>query len=569
MAKQLTLQRYIYKIHSTRLRKSKWDLTLPLSEARRNDEVISLADSQVLRWLDELNGIKDADERGFEIRREIRMLRREPNGARNRKKMRELYAELDTLEFKSDYVSVIMDSKKDFFRACEGFRINGMTYHRLLGTNGGVKNSTIVFISDRHGDEIRRRIENGRDLAKPLVPAKLEAYKALTCSASTPVTAPKGLLVVPDCVTTFQSDVIYIDEDENGGGEPILERRPNAEIELIESDGYGMISPALAAQWAEDLQLDYVPGGFNTRFSWEKGMVFCFDFHEFANAVVGQHMVMDAWGTLRDIREVDLVLTTSMVKLWDSYASCEEYLENSYGYTFSVPKVAPSELENEHTLNYQFIQTYKLTDDEIDELVEPTAREFNEVLLGDYRKALLYFGGFGMTETSVAKLPSDFVKAMMICPELFNDEFVRRHIYDMLQLSINNAKVGVVNVHGNYSIVSGDPYSLCQSMFGVKVTGLLKAGELYNKYWVDDGAERLACFRAPMSAHENIKCMTVNRSQDAQHWYQYMPTCTVLNSWDDTCIALNGMDKSLSPSSVMTGCKSSEPVLAGCGFSGC
>lgn len=61
IAKQLTCQKYIYKIHSSRLRKEKWKLTLPIDEARRNDEVISLADSQVLRWIDELNGITDAD----------------------------------------------------------------------------------------------------------------------------------------------------------------------------------------------------------------------------------------------------------------------------------------------------------------------------------------------------------------------------------------------------------------------------------------------------------------------------------------------------------------------------
>lgn len=44
MAKQLTGQRYIYKIHSARLRKAKWNLTLPLAEARRNEEVVSLSD---------------------------------------------------------------------------------------------------------------------------------------------------------------------------------------------------------------------------------------------------------------------------------------------------------------------------------------------------------------------------------------------------------------------------------------------------------------------------------------------------------------------------------------------
>ncbi len=44
MAKQLTGQRFIFKIHSARLRRAKWNLTLSISEARDNEEVVSLSD---------------------------------------------------------------------------------------------------------------------------------------------------------------------------------------------------------------------------------------------------------------------------------------------------------------------------------------------------------------------------------------------------------------------------------------------------------------------------------------------------------------------------------------------
>ena len=46
-----------------------------------------------------------------------------------------------------------------------------------------------------------------------MVPAKLEAYKALTCSASVPVSIPKGILVVSDCETEFLSDVVYLNDE--------------------------------------------------------------------------------------------------------------------------------------------------------------------------------------------------------------------------------------------------------------------------------------------------------------------------------------------------------------------
>ena len=62
-----------------------------------------------------------------------------------------------------------------------------------------LKNETIVFASDKLLLELRKRIENGRDLNKEMVPAKFESYKALTCSGSIPVSMPKGVLVVKDC----------------------------------------------------------------------------------------------------------------------------------------------------------------------------------------------------------------------------------------------------------------------------------------------------------------------------------------------------------------------------------
>ena len=219
----------------------------------------------MLRWLDELNGITDAESKAREIKAEIRRLRKEPNSVQNRKAVKQLYSELDDIQFKPDYLCVIIDKEKDYRRACKGFSINGLKYQRLLGTNGGVKNETIVFISERHAEEIRRRIDNGRNLEKEMVPAKLEAYKALTCSASTPMSMPNGILVVSDCETEFLSDIIYLNDELDG--EPVMEERKQALVQLDESDGYGLMLPSLASRWSEELGLDYMVSGVNTRFS--------------------------------------------------------------------------------------------------------------------------------------------------------------------------------------------------------------------------------------------------------------------------------------------------------------
>ena len=107
-------------------------------------------------------------------------------------------------------------------------------------------------------------------------------------------------------------------------------------------------------------------------------MAFTFDYVDFADKVAdGKYIIKDAWGNDFDVRDVELILTTSMVKLWDSYDSCEDYVKNSLsnGYTFGIAKTCPKELESEHSLNYQFIQSYDLSDDEIEELIARTIYE--------------------------------------------------------------------------------------------------------------------------------------------------------------------------------------------------
>lgn len=542
ISKQLACQKFIYKIHSSRLRKEKWKLTLPIEEARRNDEVISLADSQMLRWIDELNGITDSDAQAREIKSKIKQLRKEPNSIQNKRAIKQLYIELDKLQFKPDYMCLIIDKDKDYYRACKGFSINGIKYKRLLGTNGGIKNSTIVFVSERLSEELKRRVENGRNPNKELVTAKLEAYKALTCSASVPVSVPNGILVVDDARTEFLSDVIYLTDESDG--EPVMENRPQERINMDASDGYGIMLPSLAQRWSEELGLDYVVSGVNTRFSFEKGMVFTFDFIDFAEKIAGKYIVEDAWGNSVDIRNVELILTTSMVKLWDSYESCDDYIDTSVnnGYTFGIAKNCPKELEKERTLNYQFIQSYDLDDDSIEELIKPTMDEIKDVLSGDWRKTILFLKGLGLNEDNIESQEDDYIKSIMIDQRMLDDPFVQNNIYQLIRNRINEAKVGVLKIHGNYSIVSGDPYLLCQHIFGMQLTGLLKAGEIYNKYWADNGAEKLACYRAPMTCHNNIRLVHPVNTDEALYWYQHMKTCTIFNSWDTATAALNGCD---------------------------
>lgn len=539
--------RLIFKLHTAQLKQADWNLTLPLEKAIKNhpDTVVSIGDSQILRFIDELNGIDNMTAEVKAKQREIRFQKKQPTSTESKKRIRKLYKELYALQFQKDYICVVMDRKSDYDRANKGFKVNGIKYRRFLGTNGGIKNSTIVYVNEKLYPELKRRLDNGRNMETPLVPAKLEAYQALICSGSTPLPWPKGFIVVKDCITIFKEDVIVIDD--SCEGEPSLKHVSDYEIEHNDSDGYGLMLPSYSRKVNEFFGGDpeQTVSGFNSRWAFTKGMVYTFDFLEFAEKIAGSYEVTDVWGYKRDIRDAEVILTESMLKLWMCYSSWEDYCENclSNHYRFSATKVTPTRLEHIRTTNYQFLQGYNFTNEDMIELCQPTVDEVIDTLGMDYRKSIAFLAGFGLNERNINYIPNDFVKALMIDHRMINDPFVRKNIYSMIRKKINNAKKGSVKVAANYAMISGDPYALCQSIFGLEVTGLLRAGEVYHKYWIDKGANEIVCFRAPMTCFNNIRKMKLNNSEQTNYWYQYMSVVNIYNAFDSACEAMNGADK--------------------------
>lgn len=539
------------------LKRAKWKLKLPFETAMKNypEVVISLSDSQCLRFIDDINNSPNVISQIESIKRKIKYIKKKPKSRENKKLIKQYYDELYKLQFQPDYVCVIMNSKSDYDRANQGFSIDFglidgkeiiIKYRRLLGTNGGIKNSTIVYVNELIYDELKKRIDNGRNMQEKLVPAKLEAYQALICSGSIPLPKPKGFIVVKDCVTKFKEDIILINDDVDG--EPRLTYEKDYEIEHNDSDGYGLMLPSYSRRVNEFLSGDgeHTIAGMNTRYAWTKGMLYTFDFVEFAEKVAGTYEVVDVWGQKRDVREAEVILTESMLKLWNCYQSWEDYYNNCEinHYEFSATKTTPIELENVRDTNYQFLQSYSFSENELQELCQPTVDEIKDVLGMDYRKSIVFLTGFGLDDVNKLDDYFDYCsKALMIDKRMINDPFIRRKIYNMIRKRIEMAERGAIRVNANYAMISGDPYALCQSMFGLKITGLLEAGEVYHKYWIDKGSEEIACFRAPMTCHNNIRKMKLKNSEQAAYWYRYIDTALIYNAWDSACEAMNGADK--------------------------
>lgn len=542
--KSLLNNRYIWKISSKRLASANWDMELSRNEALKYNEIVALASSTVLRMLDLANGedFREKEERIKNLKQEVNLLKTLKSTPKIREQLQEKLTEFNNLVFMKDYMCLVVENNKHYDKAIKGFKINGVEYVRLLATSAGVKKNTIVFVNKEHKEKLYKWLNGERNPEMKFVPAKLEAYISLACSASYPVSNPNGVLVVHDIETKFKDDVILV----NG----LESRRPKVEIvkdyetTLNAFDGGGLISPSLAKRWASELEEDHIFSACCVRNGFCKGMLNTFDFHMFAKEVAKTEYITDVWGEVHNINNIDLVLTTSMLKLWDSYSSINDYLEKMERnhHTFAITKTTPKELDNEQAMNYQFLQSLHLTDEDIVNLIKPTIDEIDDILNYDYRKSLLYLRGMDLKEKSIRNDKADYTRALMIDKTMLNDPYTYSKIKNNIKNRIDQAKLGVINVKGNFSILSGDPYILCESMFGLEPKGLLKAGEIYSKYWNDRGITQVAGFRAPMTVHNNIVLRKVANTNEMEKWYQYMETITILNAWDNTCSTLNGAD---------------------------
>ena len=554
MSKSITNQRLIYKINSSRFSYNNWNLTLDFDEARRNEEVVSLGDSILLRMIRRINNNNVSDE-------EINKLKAEKKKTTNKQTVEKLNKIINEKKFEGDYIIIVFDNIKDWNYASKRTNdvfLNGKKFVRLIGTNGGIKNNAVVFINNSIYEEVDKRLNNSRDLSQQYVPAKFEAYKALACSGSTPVTQPRDILVIKDGTNKIKDNILKLSDNGQGGFD--LKEANDCEIEINYTDGCGMIRPSLMEQWTIDLgeyHLDeegnkvanYISSGANIRNFSTKGMVATVPFEEYADEI-GEYLVEDIWGDMVDIREVDLILTDNMVKLWNGYKSRKEFLEackENY-FEFCVAKLLPKELESVRNMNYQFLQSYEFSDEDLDELLKPTietikgacgVNEFNEV---DYGKMLLFLKGKNITKKDFLFEESDYIKALMLNKEMSNDPYVKQKIHNMIKKRIEDSKKGVIQINGNYSIILGDLYGMLQHMFKKEVTGCLKKGEYYSKTWTNKGVNEIVAFRAPMTIHNNIVKMNLVENEITNKYFRYINVCTVFNMWGTQMEALNGAD---------------------------
>lgn len=568
-------QFYVMKFLSGRLANGRFNIKREnINTAREKQEIVQLADSQVLRTIRHIR-YQRQKELGIEsneytkeklsglIGEKKELLKTEPQNVKERihigEQIRNINKKINELLYIPEYILIKVESpehykliiKKGFFIT----QIDPITgeqkrykYVRLLCGAGMARNNTVAFIREDFEEELKRYLKNDMKPVK-ITENKYNAYFALSSTATHTLSTPKVCLI-PDCEIDMVKRVDWVQDTQTT--DPLKNKQRivtlDKELPFNFFDGGGLIDISKARQWANELELDYVPSVFIVRNIFVKGCLFTVDFRKFSREIAKRDEVKDLYGNVQKISECDVILTKSMFKLWNAYDSMEDYqakCDKNLNY-WGISRVSPKNDDNFFYTNYQFVQVLDLDEDSIKELCEPTIKWLTGVAGLDRTYSLLYLLGSmcnkeDIEPQDIIRLANDpIVKAILINPKMIQEQYIRQTIIQSINKKIKEAYIGKIILRGCFNTMIPDPYALMEWVFAEgdvsKVHGLLKEFEHYSHYWNERGAKVAVAMRSPLTWRSEVNELHFIKNEKTEEWYKYLGSGTIYNVFGCDCM---------------------------------
>ena len=170
-------QLYHLKLKSGRLKKFEYNIDITFDEAKITKELVAISDNQFLRSIRDIRNKNINYENLEEAFAKRDSLKRKKNSAENKIEIRRLQNIIRDYLFIPDYITVEIEHPKHYeYIYKNGLIVNGKLYKRLSCSAGQARVSTVVLCNTEIIDELKRRINNGRNENMPITPSKFNAY---------------------------------------------------------------------------------------------------------------------------------------------------------------------------------------------------------------------------------------------------------------------------------------------------------------------------------------------------------------------------------------------------------
>jgi hypothetical protein len=125
---------------------------------------------------------------------------------------------------------------------------------------------------------------------------------------------------------------------------------------------------------------------------------------------------------------------------------------------------------------------------------------------------------------------------------LINDYYIREKVYDCVASRIKDACMGKLMVEGNFQVIVPDSFAFMQHACGLKVEGLLKAGEFYSNYWNVKKVSLVDAMRSPLTHISEHNLVNISTSDKMEKWFKYYYTGMIANCQDEHTLRFAGSD---------------------------
>lgn len=536
----------IFAFSFDRLKNNNFNLDITPLQADLNEELIALADNELLRAIRRLTNHPFNDSGDFKLEvlfEERKNITKKKNSEENRKRIASINNEIRELLFIGEIISVKTPKKANYrIIGKNGFVVNGKHYKRLMCSAAMARTNRALFCTDEIYPKIDEILKCGSKQTK-IVPAKWNAYYSLMSSAAFQVSTPR-VCVIPDCNKKMVKEVDWVTPNDHQD----VVTRESKEFEFNLWDGMGLISPAMSEIWSSEIGYDGIAESFIVRAPFIKGLLATFDFHRFSKEIAHTDIIKDIYGKEYHCDDIDVILTESQFKLWKGYDSIEQHAESmiKYGLHWGVTRIGAPEEKKVMRTNYQFVQVLNLDDSSISELCQPTIDWFKGVSGDNYYYKLLYLLGRMARKYSAeelwTKIQDNSIKALMLEPSLLCDSYLSEKIFASIRKKMKESYIGKLLVNGSFNFLYFDPYALAEYAFGMEVKGLLNEFEFYADFWSQKGVTEIAGLRSPMTWRAEVNKLPLLYSDKMRDWYQYIKNGIILNVWGNDRDLFSGCD---------------------------
>ncbi len=253
---------------------------------------------------------------------------------------------------------IILNLKKEYKRYIAFERSASMSRENRLS-----------FVREDVYEQLRERMMLGMDIGKCQL-SKLYAYNALLFTSGTrcfddSILDADRIIVVknPESIVENVNTVTVEDDGTDNATRKYIRKEAVKDIKITEFDGEGLISP----RFAEKICGEH--NSIQIRLPYIKGVVHKVNFASMLSEL-NVTEITDMWGNTHNVNDVDIILTESMFKglkwMESNNLSWQDYLDRckKYSHALYVSGTDKTEVQTITELNYQFLNTLSITDDE-------------------------------------------------------------------------------------------------------------------------------------------------------------------------------------------------------------